>query len=111
MREKEAQARIKINKLLEVAGWQFFDSPGKPANISCEHRITKKKFKITDDLGEDFEKSEKGFIDYLLLDKKGRPVAVVEAKSEKINPLTAKEQARDYAFSQRVRYVFLPEPS
>jgi type I restriction enzyme R subunit len=107
MPKKEAQARIKINKLLEVAGWQFFDSPSKPANISCEHRITKKKFKVTDDFGEDFEKSENGFIDYLLLDDKGRPVAVVEAKSEKINPLNGKEQARDYAFSQRVRYIFL----
>ena len=25
MKEKEAKARIKINKLLEDAGWRFFD--------------------------------------------------------------------------------------
>jgi type I restriction enzyme, R subunit len=29
MSEKEAKARIKINKLLEEAGWRFFDSPGQ----------------------------------------------------------------------------------
>ncbi len=107
MGKKEAQARIEINKLLESAGWSFVDVPGKPATISCEHRITKKKIKTADDLGIDFEKSESGFIDYLLLDTSGRPVAVVEAKSEKINPLVAKEQARDYALNLRVRYVFL----
>jgi hypothetical protein len=27
MPSKEALARIKINKLLEKAGWRFFDSP------------------------------------------------------------------------------------
>jgi len=30
---KEAQARIKINKLLEEAGWRFFDSNEGKANI------------------------------------------------------------------------------
>jgi len=29
----EAIARIKINKMLEKAGWRFFDSPEGPANI------------------------------------------------------------------------------
>ena len=30
MSEKEATARIKINKLLEAAGWRFFPEGGKP---------------------------------------------------------------------------------
>jgi type I restriction enzyme, R subunit len=107
MNKKEAQARITINKLLEAAGWHFSDEGGQRANISCEHRVTKKKFKLTDELGNDFEKAANGFVDYLLLDKQGRPVAVVEAKSEKVNPLTAKEQAKEYAYDLRVRYVFL----
>ncbi len=29
----EATARIKINKLLEAAGWQFLMVPGSPANL------------------------------------------------------------------------------
>ena len=31
---KEAKARIKINKLLEQAGWRFFDNEKGQANIS-----------------------------------------------------------------------------
>ena len=34
MAAKEATARIKINKLLEAAGWRFFEEDGKPANVS-----------------------------------------------------------------------------
>lgn len=106
MPNKEAQARIKINKLLEESGWRFFDDSTGQANISCEHRITKKKYK-TDELGNDFEKAENGFIDYLLQNSEKRPIALVEAKKESINPLDAKEQAREYANSLNVRYLFL----
>ncbi len=48
----EAKARIKINKLLEEAGWSFFDSDNGKANISLESNV---KF---DDLGENFEKAK-----------------------------------------------------
>lgn len=37
MSEKEALARIKINKLLEEAGWRFFDTEKGKKNISLEH--------------------------------------------------------------------------
>lgn len=33
---KEATARIKINRLLETAGWRFFAEGGAPANIRLE---------------------------------------------------------------------------
>jgi type I restriction enzyme R subunit len=33
---KEAAARIKINKLLESAGWRFFAISDGPANIQLE---------------------------------------------------------------------------
>jgi len=59
------------------------------------------------DLGEDFEKVSKGFIDFLLLDMDGRPLIVLEAKSEGKNPLAAKEQARRYAREQNARFVIL----
>lgn len=36
MSAKEAKARIKINKLLEDAGWRFFDNEFGPANIQVE---------------------------------------------------------------------------
>ncbi|WOK08075.1 hypothetical protein RT717_05440 [Imperialibacter roseus] len=37
---KEAQARIKINKLLEEAGWRFFKNENEPANVILEGGIT-----------------------------------------------------------------------
>ncbi len=40
MSGKEATARIKINKLLEAAGWRFFPKDGASANICLESKIT-----------------------------------------------------------------------
>ncbi|MDI3504743.1 MAG: type restriction enzyme subunit [Candidatus Cloacimonadota bacterium] len=103
---KEASARIKINELLKEAGWRFFDEKGKKANIILENQ-TKITHKIIDELGNDFETSSKGFIDFLLLDEHSYPIIVLEAKSEKHNPLVGKEQARAYARSQNCRFILL----
>jgi type I restriction enzyme R subunit len=106
MPNKEATARIKINKLLEAAGWRFFADGTLPANIQLEPSITIKTQDL-DALGENFEKSSKGFIDFLLLNEKGFPIIVLEAKSEDKSPLVGKEQARKYARSQNCRFVIL----
>ncbi|MDD9820728.1 MAG: DEAD/DEAH box helicase family protein [Nitrospira sp.] len=102
----EATARIKINKLLENAGWRFFDTEGKPANIRLESGVT---IEVSDPgvLGDDFEKTNRGVVDFLLLDNRGVPFIVLEAKSEDKKPLVGKEQARKYARSQRCRFVIL----
>ena len=102
MKNKEASARIKINKLLEDAGWRFFDDEKGLANIQLETnvKITKKQI---DECGENFEKVKNGFIDFLLLDEAGKPFIVLEAKSEDLDPLVGKEQARNYAKSQFVK--------
>ena len=102
----EASARIKINKLLEAAGWRFFADGDKPANICLETGVTIKAPDL-DSLGNDFEKISPGFIDFLLLDAKRFPLIVLEAKSEDKNPLVGKEQARKYARSQNCRFVIL----
>lgn len=106
MIKKEASARIKINKLLEEAGWRFFDDENGKFNIVLEGfvRINPNQ---GNELGDDFEKTKKGFIDYLLLDSKNFPVCVLEAKSEEKEPLEAKEQARKYAQSINVRFIIL----
>jgi type I restriction enzyme, R subunit len=103
---KEAAARIKINGLLEAAGWRFFPEGDTPANI-CLELSTKIKPVDLDSLGENFEKTGKGFVDFLLLDAKGFPFIVLEAKSEDKNPLIGKEQARKYARSFNCRFVIL----
>jgi type I restriction enzyme, R subunit len=106
MSDKEATARIKINKLLEAAGWRFFQDGSAPANIRLEPSVTIKSLDL-DALGANFEKSAKGFVDFLLLDAKGFPLLVLEAKTEHKSPLVGKEQARKYAKSQNCRFVIL----
>jgi type I restriction enzyme R subunit len=102
----EATARIKINKLLQEASWRFFADESGPANICLEAhtKITKSDL---DALGENFEKATDGFIDFLLLDQRGFPFLVLEAKAEDKNPLVGKEQARKYARAQNCRFVIL----
>ncbi|BBN88115.1 MULTISPECIES: DEAD/DEAH box helicase family protein [Azospira] len=106
MAAKEAKARIKINKLLEESGWRFFDDLAGKANIVLEPKVKLTKDAI-DALGDNFEQSSNGFIDFLLLDDAGFPLLVLEAKSEDKNPLVGKEQARKYAKSQNCRFVIL----
>ena len=104
----EAQARITINWLLEEAGWRFLpDADGRKENIVCEHRLSGTAFAPNADLGKDFEQAPSGFVDYVLLNTDGRAVAVVEAKKESIDPLTAKEQARTYAEGLGATHIFL----
>ena len=106
MKAKEAKARIKINKLLEAAGWRFFDDENGPANIQLEANVKLTKKQI-DEYGDNFEKAKNGFVDFLLLDEDCKPLIVLEAKSEDLDPLVGKEQAREYAKSQFVKYVIL----
>ena len=104
--KNEAHARIKINKLLEESGWRFFDSKEGRANICLENNV-KIKENDFDEFGNNFEKTKNGKIDFLLLDEKGFPLIVLEAKSESKNALDGKEQARRYAKSINCRFVIL----
>jgi len=97
MPEKEAEVRIKINKLLEKAGWRLCDDENGRKNVDLEHSTRVQKS----------DKETGGAIDYLLLDDKNFPLCVLEAKNASINPLFAKEQARQYAESQGIRFVIL----
>ena len=106
MANREARARIRINGLLEAAGWRFFPEGGVPPNIRLEASVTITESDL-DQLGDDFERTARGFVDFLLLDARGSPLIVLEAKSEDKNPLVGKEQARKYARSQDCRFVIL----
>jgi type I restriction enzyme R subunit len=103
---KEATARIKINRLLDAAGWRFFDEGTEHANIQLEPSVHITRAQL-DALGDDFSAVERGFVDFLLLDHKGFPLIVLEAKAEDKDPLIGKEQARKYARSQNCRFVIL----
>ncbi|MBS1938891.1 MAG: DEAD/DEAH box helicase family protein [Bacteroidetes bacterium] len=104
---KEARARIKINKLLEEAGWRFLADEHGPANITLETGVSITPEYASAEMGDDFEKTKKGYTDYMLVGSDGFPVALLEAKRESIHPLNAKEQAREYATAAKVKYVIL----
>ena len=106
MSQKEAQARIKINKLLEAAGWRFFDEVTGKANIALEPNAKLQQAQV-DAMGHDVDTTSNGFIDFLLMDEHGFPLVVLEAKAESKNPLIGKEQARKYAKAQNCRFVIL----
>ena len=78
----EQDARIVINRKLQEAGW-ILEGQGK--NVF----------------------TEQGRMDYLLLDRKGANLALVEAKRDTIDPYLAKDQARGYADAHSCRYIFL----
>ena len=102
----EATSRIRINALLAKAGWRFFPDANGPANISLEQGVAIKPDDL-DALGDDYERTKRGIVDFLLLDDRGFPLVVLEAKSEGKQPLVGKEQARKYARSLNCRFVIL----
>jgi type I restriction enzyme, R subunit len=106
MSANEAQARIKINRLLEKENWRFFDDANGPANVRLEPGVKITRSQL-DALGNNFENAKGGRIDYLLLDSRNFPLVVLEAKAESKHPLVGKEQAREYAISQKCRFVLL----
>lgn len=104
--KNEAHARIKINQLLEEAGWRFFDCEEGKANILLENHVKIAQHHI-DAWGNDYEKVKSGALDFLLLDSNNKPICVLEAKRESLHPLVAKEQARKYSKTVGARYVIL----
>lgn len=90
MGKKEARARIKINKLLEGAGWRFEDSIDGKANIDLETGVR------LEDLGDDFENTKNGdevvFIKYKDVNTTVRGEREIEYQSQawKLSPLTFK---------------------
>ena len=87
----EAAARIKINKLLEAAGWRFFaETERPPTSVGTQRqdqvggpRRTRRELR---------EDATRGFIDFLLLNEKGFPFIVLEAKAEDKSPSSARSR-------------------
>ena len=81
----EADSRIVIDRKLREAGWNIEDAN----QVATE------------------EPAADGRADYLLLDSRGRPLAVNEAKRFSKDPITAKAQAEEYARSLKAPFIFL----
>lgn len=79
----EAETRKKlIDIMLKDAGWDINN---------------KELVKLEFPLENHKEKGKKGYVDYVLFDKKAKPIAVVEAKKTSVDPIIGREQAVQYA--------------
>jgi type I restriction enzyme, R subunit len=83
--QSEAFSRVLIDKALEFSGWDLLDQK----QVAFELH------------------SGAGRADYLLKDKLGRVLCVLEAKREELDPYDAKEQARGYAENLKASFVLL----
>lgn len=116
--ESEADARIEIDELLRQAGWSLADRsmvetevPVPQASIIREPGA---HYDVRSDVsaasGNDQETTSglaHGRADYVLYDQHSRPLAVIEAKKNAINPYVAKQQALPYAKALRAPFIFL----
>ena len=82
----EAFSRVKIDALLADAGWDLADG----TSVLFEHAL-----------------GDGSRADYVLCDRSGRPMAVVEAKRASVDPIAAQDQGRHYAERLEVPFVFL----
>jgi len=109
----EADARIVIDDLLRQAGW----NPTDKSQVLTEVYIRDTSWVISEPRSPyGYEPSRKttdgdeiptGKADYVLLDRRGRPLAIVEAKRSAIEPYTAKQQALPYAKKIGSPFIFL----
>lgn len=85
-RTPEAFSRVVIDALLKDAGWTLTDGQA----VLFEHPMP-----------------DGGRADYLLCDRNGRGLAVLEAKRTSTSPAAGEAQARRYARQLGVSFIFL----
>ena len=82
----EAFSRVKIDAFLIDANWKLTDG----ISVQFEYAL-----------------SDGSRVDYVLCDRAGRPMAVVEAKRASVDPIAAQDQGHHYAELLDVPFVFL----
>ncbi|HOI96725.1 MAG TPA: DEAD/DEAH box helicase family protein [Syntrophobacter fumaroxidans] len=109
----EADARIVIDDLLRQAGWD----PADKSQVLTEVSIRDASWVFCEPVApyghepgrkaKDGDEIPTGRADYVLMDQRGRPLAIVEAKRSAIEPYTAKQQALPYAKKIGSPFIFL----
>jgi len=106
---KETDARILIDDQLRAAGW----NPADKSQVLTEFKVADGRF-AADPVApatvlntSDGDTIPTGRADYVLLDQRGRPLAIIEAKKQAIQPYTAKQQALPYAKQIGAPFIFL----
>jgi type I restriction enzyme R subunit len=106
---KEADARILIDDQLRAAGWNPADKSQvlTEVKVSNGHVVAEPGAQPTVLQTADGDAIPTGRADYVLLDQRGRPLAIIEAKKQAIQPYTAKQQALPYAKQIGAPFIFL----
>lgn len=109
---KETDARIVIDDWLRQAGWDPADKSQVLTEVKAGGDFSGVAYPSADsDLAAlrtaDGDEVPTGRADYVLLDQRGRPLAVVEAKKKAIHPYVAKQQALPYAKQLKAPFIFL----
>ena len=109
----EADARIVIDDLLRQAGWD----PADKSQVLTERSVQSSSLFVAEPLAvygkeavqqtADRDEISTGRADYVLMDRRGRPLAIIEAKRNAIQPYTAKQQALPYAKAIDAPFIFL----
>lgn len=106
---KETDARILIDDQLRAAGWD----PADKSHVLTEVKVPRGHFVAEPEAQpamlstSDGDAIPTGRADYVLLDQRGRPLAIIEAKKQAIQPYTAKQQALPYAKQIGAPFIFL----
>nr|EDZ40401.1 MAG: Putative DEAD/DEAH box helicase [Leptospirillum sp. Group II '5-way CG'] len=107
---KETDARILIDDRLRAVGWDPADKSQVLTSVLIRNKTS--PFSTTESpedhsFAAEGEDAYSGQADYVLLDQRGRSLAVIEAKKQKIDPYTAKQQTLPYARSIGAPFIFL----
>ena len=109
----EADARVVIDDLLRQSGWDPTDRSQvltevfirSSSDLSAEP-AERYGFEPTRTI-QAGDETANGRADYVLMDRRGRPLAIIEAKRTAIEPYTAKQQALPYAKRIGAPFIFL----
>ncbi len=106
---KETDARILIDDQLRAAGWNPADKSQvlTEVKVAGGHFVAEPGAQPTVFSTSDGDAIPTGRADYVLLDQRGRPLAIIEAKKQAIQPYTAKQQALPYAKQIGAPFIFL----
>ena len=109
---KETDARIVIDDWLRQAGWDPADKSQVLTEVKAAGGFGGVAYPDSNgNFGvlrtSDGDEVPTGRADYVLLDQRGRPLAVVEAKKKAIHPYVAKQQALPYAKQLNAPFIFL----
>jgi len=109
----EADARIVIDELLRQAGWD----PADKSQVLTEVSIRDTSWMVAEPVApygfkpsrktQDGDEVPTGKADYVLMNRRGHPLAIIEAKRTAIEPYAAKQQALPYAKKIGSPFIFL----